>query len=298
MSLRNQNPAKVPDRVVVIGATGFVGRAICRRLEAQAVPVLALGRGDIDLEAVGAADALAGHLRPGDSVVVISAKAPCRNSAELIVNIRMMEAVTAALAKVPPTHVVYISSDAVYSDGPLPLTEDSPTAPTSLHGVMHLAREIMLAGALSGLPFAIVRPTLIYGLDDPHNGYGPNRFRRLAQAGQDIVLFGEGEERRDHVLVGDVAELVAQVLLHRSVGTVNACSGEVVSFRSAAEIAAAQFKPPVRVAGSPRVGPMPHGGYRPFDIAAIHAAFPGLCMTAPEEGFVRVCQQMKENADG
>jgi hypothetical protein len=29
-------------------------------------------------------------------------------------------------------------------------------------------------------------------MGDPHNGYGPNRFRRLAAAGQEIVLFGEG----------------------------------------------------------------------------------------------------------
>jgi nucleoside-diphosphate-sugar epimerase len=42
-------------------------------------------------------------------------------------------------------------------------------------------------------------------MGDPHNGYGPNRFRRLAAAGQEIVLFGGGEERRDHVLVDDVA---------------------------------------------------------------------------------------------
>ena len=46
---------------------------------------------------------------------------------------------------------------------------------------------------------AILRPTLIYGAGDPHNGYGPNRFRRLAATGKPIILFGEGEERRDHV---------------------------------------------------------------------------------------------------
>ena len=65
---------------------------------------------------------------------------------------------------------------------------------------MHLVREVMLRSALTA-PLAILRPTLLYGAADPHNGYGPNRFRRLAAAGQDIVLFGEGEEQRDHVLI-------------------------------------------------------------------------------------------------
>ena len=39
-----------------------------------------------------------------------------------------------------------------------------------------------------------MRSTLIYGEGDPHNGYGPNRFHRLAAAGQEIVLFGEVPE--------------------------------------------------------------------------------------------------------
>ena len=53
-------------------------------------------------------------------------------------------------------------------------------------------------------PLAILRPTLIYGEKDPHNGYGPNQFRRKANKGEAITLFGEGEERRDHVAIDDV----------------------------------------------------------------------------------------------
>ena len=61
----------------------------------------------------------------------------------------------------------------------------------------------------SRLPLAFLRPTLIYGANDPHNGYGPNRFRRQAAKGETITLFGEGEEKRDHVPVDDVAALVS-----------------------------------------------------------------------------------------
>jgi nucleoside-diphosphate-sugar epimerase len=123
-------------------------------------------------------------------------------------NVEMAAAVCAALKARPVAHVVYISSDSVYKDSSQPLTETSCAEPASLHGIMHLAREVALREAHPG-PLALVRPTLVYGLDDPHNGYGPNRFRRLAAAGKDIVLFGEGEERRDHVDVEDIAELSA-----------------------------------------------------------------------------------------
>ena len=103
--------------------------------------------------------------------------------------------------------------------------------------------------AIVKAPLAVVRSTLIYGERDPHNGYGPNRFRRLAAAGQEIVLFGEGEERRDHVLVDDVAEIVCRVIQHRSRGTLNIATGEVYSFRDIAERVAAMATPVVAVRG-------------------------------------------------
>ena len=205
--------------------------------------------------------------------MVISARAPCKDAAMLVDNVRMMECVCQALATASVSHVLYISSDAVYRDSRAPLTEESCAEPNSLHGVMHLARELMLKSVVTA-PLAILRPTLLYGAADPHNGYGPNRFRRLAAAGQDIVLFGEGEEQRDHVLIDDVAEIVRRVLMHRSRGVLNVATGSVHSFRDIAERIAAMYDPAVPVRGSLRQGPMPHGGYRPFDSTASRQAFP------------------------
>src|SRR5437660_396895 len=103
-------------------------------------------------------------------------------------------------------------------------------------------------------------------------------------AGQEIVLFGEGEERRDHVLVDDVAEIVCRVIEHRSRGTLNIATGDVYSFRDIAERIAAMAKPVVAVRGTPRQGEMPHGGYRPFDIAACRRAFPDFRYTSLADG--------------
>jgi len=210
-------------------------------------------------------------------------------------NIVMAEQVCAALKARPPAHVVYISSDAVYKDSMQPLTEESCAEPSSLHGAMHLAREIALRAEYAG-PLAIVRPTLVYGVNDPHNGYGPNRFRRLAAEGKEIVLFGEGEERRDHVHVDDVAALVKEIVFRRSSGTVNAVSGEVASFREIAELTASQFTPGVIIRGTPRSGPMPHNGYRPLSNRAALEAFPGLRFKGWREGIKAVNAEMKAGA--
>jgi nucleoside-diphosphate-sugar epimerase len=276
---------QTPARVVILGAGGFIGGAIRRRLQQAGIPTLALGRPACDLLAPHATDQLAATLQPGDTLVFVSAKAPVKNPAMLLENLRMAETVCTALTRQPVAHVIY---DAVYKDSPDPLSEASCAEPGSLHGVMHLAREVMLRSGHTG-PLALIRPTLVYGLDDPHNGYGPNRFRRLAAAGQDIVLFGEGEERRDHVAVEDIAELALHLIRHRSSGIANATSGEVVSFRTLAEFCAAQFPTRVAVKGSPRAGPMPHNGYRPFAPSAALTAFPGFRFTPWRDGLARLC---------
>jgi len=272
---------------VVLGARGFIAGAVLRRLTLDGTATLALGSSALDLLAPDAAERLATALRTDDALVFASAKAPCKDLAMLRENLVMAEAVCTALRKRAVSHVIYISSDAVYEDSREPITEATSAAPSSLHGAMHLTREIALREAFSG-PLALVRPTLVYGLDDPHNGYGPNRFRRLAAAGKEIVLFGEGEERRDHVNVEDVAELVRLIARHRSAGVANAVSGEVASFRELAEFVAAEFTPRVAVRGSPRTGPMPHGGYRPFDNHAMLDAFPGFRFQRWREGLAKV----------
>lgn len=273
-----------PRRIAVIGAGGFIGGAIARAAERRGLPLLRLGRPDLDLLQPGAEDRLAAMLQPDDAVVMVSAQAPCKDAEMLQANIRMAAQAAAALRRAKPDHLLYISSDAVYADSPDPLTEFSCAAPASLHGVMHLAREIMLRDAVGGAAFATLRPTLVYGPGDPHNGYGPNRFWRNAAAGEPIALFGNGEERRDHIHVEDVAALALGILLRRGIGILNAATGMVTSFHDIAEMVRAHHPgaPPIRTL--PRSGPMPHGGYRPFDIAAMRQAFPALTPTRLRDG--------------
>jgi nucleoside-diphosphate-sugar epimerase len=291
----HESPRK-PARVVVLGAGGFIGGAIARRLRSEGIEVLALGRASCDLLAADAATRLTKELRPDDTLVFVSAHAPVKNVAMLIENVRMGDAVCAALRDRPVAHVIYVSSDAVYKDSAEPISESSCAEPGSLHGAMHLTREVMLRSEFPG-PLAFVRPTLTYGIDDPHNGYGPNRFRRLAAEGKDLLLFGEGEEQRDHVAVADIAELTLRVVLHRSSGIVNATSGEVASFRTLAEFIAAQFPSRVVVKGSPRVGPMPHNGFRPFAPSAALTAFPGFTFTPWRRGIAAMCAESSQAKD-
>jgi nucleoside-diphosphate-sugar epimerase len=257
-----------------------------QRLQVAGAAALGLTRKDIDLTAPGAAEHLSAALKSSDAVVAVAARAPCKDLGMMVENMLIVRAITDALGQLPVQHVVNIGSDAVYTDAPVPITELTPTAPTSLHGAMHLAREIAFTSSVKS-PLALLRPTLIYGAEDPHNGYGPNRFRRLANSGQEIVLFGQGEERRDHVLVQDVAEIIFRVLQRRSKGVLNIATGQTHSFREIADLVVTRAGRNVAIKTSPRSGPMPHNGYRPFDISECRAAFADFSYTPLGEGIAK-----------
>jgi hypothetical protein len=71
----------------------------------------------------------------------------------------------------------------------------------------------------------------------------------------------------------------------------NIATGTVSSFRALADKAVALSSRKVEIKSSPRSGPMPHNGYRPFDPAATAAAFPGFRYTAIDEGLARAQRQ-------
>ena len=277
---------EAPSRTVVLGA-GFVGGAVVGKLESEGVDVLRLNTSDLDLLDGDARERLAEILRPSDALVFVSARVPCKTVSGLVENVRMAETVSATLERVMVDHIVYVSSDAVYADDENPVTEQSPAMPSSLHGAMHAAREAMLRAA-AGSPLCILRPSLLYGADDPHNGYGPNRFRRLAAEGGKIVLFGNGEEKRDHVFVGDLAEIVRLCLFRRSEGVLNVATGRSHSFREVAELVVRNSGSPATIEPTERQNPITH---RHFDITHTMRAFPFFSYTNLEEGLAFVASE-------
>lgn len=284
---------RAPARVVILGANGFVPRALRARLERAAGPVTAIGSAELDLTDPAAGARLAGLLRPDDAVVMTSALTPekGRDLTTLIKNLRMAEQVAAALAMQPCAQLAYISSDAVYDPRDALVNERTPTAPTDLYGLMHLSREMAFtqACAKASVPLCLLRPCAIYGAGDTHNSYGPNRFLRSARTEGKIRLFGRGEETRDHVHIDDVVELIWLVLQHRSRGVLNLTSGAGATFAEVARQVAALAGPAVAVELLPRSGPITH---RSFDAAELRRAFPRHAPTGLAPGLARTWGQL------
>jgi nucleoside-diphosphate-sugar epimerase len=231
-------------------------------------------------------------LQPDDAVVMLAALTPDkgRGLQPFLANIHMAASLCNALGNVTPAHLVYLSSDAVY---PMPtglVSEASSAEPDDLYGMMHLAREMMVKSATKA-PVAVLRSTLVYGAEDTHNSYGPNRLRRMAHQEGKITLFGEGEETRDHILVDDVAALTMLVLRHRSIGTLNLATGKSISYAELARKIAALVGKPIDIIGTSRQTPSPIT-HRRFDVTAVHEAFPTFTFTPLDSGLAKAHAEM------
>jgi UDP-glucose 4-epimerase len=252
--------------VKVIGAAGFIGGAISDLLTIRGMQVKRIDRGVCDLLTESASDKLARLIDDGDTVVFAAAKAPAKQEEDIILNLQMTTNVLKALENKRIPYFLNISSDAIYADTLEKINENSLTAPLNSHGIMHLAKESAINSFFSKAKIGHLRPTLVFGSGDPHNGYGPNSFLRSAKNEQMIKLFGEGEELRDHIHIDDVAKLGVAMIEQQFSGAVNAVSGRLISFYQIAELFKKEFEKEIEIIRMPRRGPMPHNGYRGFEI--------------------------------
>ena len=233
-----------------------------------------ISRNEVDLTHPSSIHYLRRSINPNDEILFFAAKAPCRDSKDFHENISMANNLVLALSGVPVNFFGYVSSDAVYEDSTQRIRENFPTTSKSLHGLMHLTREVIFQTEINHQAFLCVRPTLIYGKNDPHNGYGPNRFIRQLQTQDHIEIFGNGEELRDHIFVYDVANLLRRLYIGKHIGVFNLCTGNEVTFADLAR-ETLRLSPTAKVTSLARPGPPPHDGYRALDNSSILTAFPG-----------------------
>ena len=108
------------------------------------------------------------------------------------------------------SRVVFSSSAGVFGElMALPIAEDHPQNPDSPYGASKLAAEKMclIYNKLYGMSNVCLRYFNVYGTKQRYDAYGnviPIFAERLLR-GQEIVVFGDGEQTRDFVNVADVA---------------------------------------------------------------------------------------------
>ena len=277
-------------RIVIIGSSGIISQNLQKKLKEKKLKFVTFGRKDINLKTNKSPKILNKKIKNNDIIIFISAEAPAKNMEMFFNNIKICNNVCKALEEKKINKLIYISSDAVYSDTPKKINEKSKTVPDSIHGMMHLMREINLQINFKK-KLCILRPTLIYGFGDTHQGYGPNRFINLARKNKDIFLFGKGEERRDHLYIDDLINILFKCIKTNKFGIYNLASGTVNSFNKIAKIAVTLTKSKSKIFNTKRAGLMPHNGYRPFNVAFINKNFQNIELNTIENGIKKYLRE-------
>jgi UDP-glucose 4-epimerase len=238
----------VRPQVAVVGARGFIGRAVVAALGARGVSTTGLGS---DRPAV-----LHGELHPAvvaaTTVVVVSGRSnpalaerePSTAARELADDSELFGRLAdAAERRSDPQRLLLASSGgAVYDTRhEPPFSERTPTSPASAYARLKLdVEDAFFAGASEHSPRTVLRLSNVYG---PGQRLGTGQgvvghwFEAL-RAGRPVRLFGDPETIRDYIYVADAAD--AFVAAHSAPGwlppVLNIGSGEPTSLRRLLEL--------------------------------------------------------------
>jgi len=142
--------------------------------------------------------------------------------------------------KVP---VVYASSAAVYGDNAdMPLRESSAVRPLVAYGADKLGSELhaRVASLVHGVPTTGMRFFNVYGPRQnpasPYSGVISIFVDRILKK-QALTIYGDGEQTRDFIYVGDVVQFLraAMTNISRTSAVFNVCTGERITINQLAK---------------------------------------------------------------
>ncbi len=226
-----------PVRVLVTGANGFVGAALCAELHERSCPVRAAVRSaasrvaGAEVAVVGAIDGRTEWneaLRGVDAVVHLAARVHVMHEAAADplqefrhVNVAGTERLARAAAACGVKRFVYVSSVKVNGEETSPagsenkgaqFTELDPAAPQDSYGLSKWEAEQALhrVAEETGLEIVIVRPPLVYG-----PGVKGNFMQMLGALARRLPLpLASVHNRRDLVYVGNLVDALITCATH------------------------------------------------------------------------------------
>jgi UDP-glucose 4-epimerase len=229
-------------RILVVGASGFIGHACMQQLSALGNDVVGIGRRTIPNSHLKYYHLISFEAESLRSIVADFTPDWCLNaagsgnpSASVTVPTVDFEANTVIVQRIlealrlqaPHCRYIGISSAAVYGNNPeLPWIEDALPNPRSPYGYHKLCAELLAREyhQLYGLPTLTLRLFSVYG-----PGLCKQLFWDIFQRSKrtnELLLFGTGHETRDYIYIDDVASGVAMLIQQAQ------CAGEILNLGS------------------------------------------------------------------
>lgn len=250
-------------RVLVTGGAGFIGSHLVDRLVARGDRVLVVdnlssGRRanladgaefvEVDIRSPELRDVVerfrpqvVSHLAAQTSVAVSMREPLLDATTNIIGGINLCQAALAAGCE----QFIYITTGGALYGEPeyLPCDEQHPIRPISLYGLSKWTLERYLTLMLPpSLPLKVLRLANVYGPRQDPSGEGGviSIFGERMLRQDEVVIFGDGEQTRDFIYVGDVVRAHELALAAPGSLTLNISSGQPLSVNELFRLMAAE----------------------------------------------------------
>lgn len=246
-----------PEKILITGASGVIGQALKKELEASYANVMTLSSGSGDLCSEEQTLRIFHEIKP-DVVYHLAARVygimgNMQNKGKAYLdNTRINTNVIDAAYQCGARKVVAMGSSAIYSDNvTLPMTEDQiwNGAPHASEAAYAHSKRGMLAQleaykAQYGLDFAFCVSTNLYG---PHDKFDEqwghvlpsliSKFHRASRDGGNVSVWGTGKARRDFLFGADAAYAM-RLIGENFNGPINLATGQSQTIRETVELIA------------------------------------------------------------
>jgi nucleoside-diphosphate-sugar epimerase len=140
-----------------------------------------------------------------------------------------------AVKEMKPTFV-YISSEEVYGNGPLPFKEDQQLDPPSPYAISKLAAEhfCQFYGKEYNFPIRIIRLGTFYGPEQPLNKYFAQVIFQALK--NEPIMCNSGTKKRDYLYVDDAVDLIYKAINAEGSFVVNGAGEKTYSLLNVLEI--------------------------------------------------------------
>lgn len=227
-------------KILLVGGHSSLAQVL-RSVLTSFAEVLTAGRKDCDIVLDLAWPAERFKLPKVDTVINLAAHFGGRDFASMLhaeeINVLGTLKLAHACQNVGVSQLVLVSS--IFAG----LGEASPFYTSYSLSKRHAEELAQLYCSSVGLPLTILRAAQLYGESDSFRRHQPFLYELMdrAQRGEEIMLYGRNDARRNFIHADDVAEVIARVVQQRIEGSYDCASLSNVYFSEIAEAVVASF---------------------------------------------------------
>jgi UDP-glucose 4-epimerase len=240
-------------KILITGATGFLGRHLVRELLIDKHQIIVLGRSESKLKSVFgnsvsvfetdySFESILKLSEDVDIIIHLAAKLLSRDSnplkiSDFFTNINCLENILTAAIENKVKKIIQISSISVYNNSVDNVTETMNLIPSNIYGVSKIFNDLYAnyVNENSNLQILNLRIARLFGYGE-REGLVFSNYIKQAKQKSTLEIHGDGSSTIEYIYVIDVVEAIKKCIVSNNCGTFNIGSGRLFSIKNIAEI--------------------------------------------------------------